>query len=606
MVTEVSGPAGGVGPGASVDITTTVINTGKEPTGKFLVGFYLSTDETITTSDPFLGRFKPKMGPEERRTVRVTLRIPPTQEFGKYYLGAIADYTHAIPELKEENNSVTGNTILISPADLVMTKTASEPAQVQTDTLITITSTVNNKGTGATGFFKMGFYLSLDATIVPSADLFLGEQSVESLVAGGSSDVRLSVDIPNVATGPYTVGVVADYTHAVKEENEENNTQTGKPLDVTFAPATATSVAVGLVHSCATFTNGRVKCWGENSFGQLGQITPNTATPVTVNGITTARSLSSGLYHTCALIEGGSVKCWGYNGFGQLGDKTKTSNMTTPVTVSGITSATAIAGGFYHTCATLSQKTVQCWGHNDQSQLGNGTTQDSATPVTVIGITEAIAISSGFTHNCAVLSTGKVQCWGDNGKGQLGNGTTEDSNTPITVNDITTATLASLGDPHSCILQSDGKIKCWGYNGRGQLGNGTATSTTTPVTVSGINTAKVLDAGHNHVCAVLQDGITKCWGSGSKGQLGNGTSMASPLPVLVQGIPMATSVSTNDAHTCAVHTQGIVACWGFNGMGQLGDGTHQDSATPVTVLGLTAPVMPIDQPLPPPLTGNTP
>ncbi len=593
IITEVSGSTTGVGPGASIDITTTVVNTGKDPTKKFLAGFYLSTDKTITTSDTFIGRFKPTMGANEQRRVRITLTIPAAQEFGKYYLGGIADYTNAIPETNEDNNTFVGNTISITPADLVVTKMGSETTRINTDAVITITNAVSNKGTAATGGFKVGFYLSLDVTATSTAtstDIFLGERSIASLAVGEVSEATTTVDIPNLATGSYRLRVMADYANAVREGDEKNNSRTAeKPLEVTFVPAEATSVVAGLVHSCAAFKSGRVKCWGDNSLGQVGNAA-DTTTPVTVGGITTAVSLSAGLYHTCAVLSGGTVQCWGYNGFGQLGNKSSGSSVTAPVTVSGITDATAIAGGFYHSCAVLAKGTVQCWGHNDRGQLGNGTTQDSVTPVTVDGITTATAIAAGFSHTCAVLSTGGVQCWGDNAKGQLGGELAADAKPMVTVKGITMAKSVSLGDAHSCIVQSDGQIKCWGYNGRGQLGDGATTSTTTPVTVGGINTAKVIDAGHNHACAILADNTVKCWGSNSKGQLGNATFTAYLAPIAVEGMAGVRSISTNDAHTCAAQDEGKVQCWGFNGMGQLGNGTKVDSATPIAVLGITAPV----------------
>ncbi len=81
----------------------------------------------------------------------------------------------------------------------------------------------------------------------------------------------------------------------------------------------------------------------------------------------------------------------------------------------------------------LSDGTVQCWGDNDNGELGNGTTTNSSVPVTVSGITNATAVASGMYHTCVVLNDGTLQCWGDNSYGELGNGTTTDSSVPVTV-----------------------------------------------------------------------------------------------------------------------------------------------------------------------------
>ena len=46
----------------------------------------------------------------------------------------------------------------------------------------------------------------------------------------------------------------------------------------------------------------------------------------------TATSIAAGAYHTCALVTGGVVKCWGQNSDGQLGTG-NTSPQTSPVVV---------------------------------------------------------------------------------------------------------------------------------------------------------------------------------------------------------------------------------------------------------------------------------
>ena len=66
-------------------------------------------------------------------------------------------------------------------------------------------------------------------------------------------------------------------------------------------------------------------------------------------------------------------------------------------------------------------------------ELGNGSTNQQNSPVSVSGISTATSISSGEYHNCAVLSGGTVKCWGKNNSGQLGNGNTTSQTEPVTV-----------------------------------------------------------------------------------------------------------------------------------------------------------------------------
>ena len=57
-----------------------------------------------------------------------------------------------------------------------------------------------------------------------------------------------------------------------------------------------------------------------------------------------------------------------------------------PVTVTGITNATAVIAGIYHSCALLPGGSIKCWGTNSSGELGDGRLFLSATPVSVVGI----------------------------------------------------------------------------------------------------------------------------------------------------------------------------------------------------------------------------
>jgi hypothetical protein len=184
---------------------------------------------------------------------------------------------------------------------------------------------------------------------------------------------------------------------------------------------TSAIIAAGDTHSCARLSDGTVRCWGANNYGQLGNgTTTGSSTPVAVNGMTAAVEIAAGGKHNCARLSNGTVNCWGLNGYGQLGNGSTTTFFSAPVVVSGMSTAIDIAAGANHSCAVLSNGTVNCWGDNSYGQLGNGTSGGiSRTPVAVSGISTATAIVAGGTHSCARLSDGTVRCWGRNNSAQL-------------------------------------------------------------------------------------------------------------------------------------------------------------------------------------------
>jgi alpha-tubulin suppressor-like RCC1 family protein len=301
-------------------------------------------------------------------------------------------------------------------------------------------------------------------------------------------------------------------------------------------------VETGYYHACVLLSSGAIKCWGQNAYGQLGDGTAtNSSAPVNVSTLSSGvRAISAGLLFNCGLLNTGAVKCWGQNSNGQLGDGSTTQRYS-PVDVSGLTSGVAaIESGYYHACALLNSGAVKCWGNNGSGQIGDGTNANRYTPVDVSGLSSGvIAISAGFYHTCALLSTGAVKCWGLNTYGELGDGTTTTSSTPVNVSTLSSGVSAiSAGGYQTCALLTTGGVKCWGFNSSGQLGDGTITNSSTPVNVSGLTSGvTTISAGYIHSCAVLSTGVIKCWGANSSGQLGDASTTQRTSPVDVSGIP---------------------------------------------------------------------
>jgi alpha-tubulin suppressor-like RCC1 family protein len=350
----------------------------------------------------------------------------------------------------------------------------------------------------------------------------------------------------------------------------------------------ATKVSGGGFHSCAIGTGGAVKCWGDRRSGQLGDGTGgvysgSSSVPVPVSGITGATQVAAGRYHSCAIVTGGAVKCWGGNSYGQLGAGSNADSKV-PVDVSGITGATQISTGDSHSCLLGAGGAVKCWGNNSFGQLGDGSSSNSNVPVPVSGITGATQVAAGSSHSCALVAGGAVKCWGNNSQGKLGDGSTSNSSVPVPVSGITGATQISTGQNHSCAVVAGGAVKCWGNNFNGQLGDGSTSNSSVPVPVSGITGATQISTGDNHSCALGAGGAVKCWGNNFNGQLGDGSTSNSNVPVPVSGMTGATEIEAGENHSCALGEAEVLKCWGYNSNGQLGDGSTSNSNVPVGVL----------------------
>lgn len=313
-------------------------------------------------------------------------------------------------------------------------------------------------------------------------------------------------------------------------------------------------------------------------------LVPGTLPPAlaetTLTSLNRGANFAAGFSHSCALLADGTVQCWGGNQNGQLGNGGKTDFSYVPVTVSGITNAVAIAAGGDHTCALLANGTVRCWGENRFGQLGNGNLTKSAVPVVVIGLTNATAVAAGWEHSCAILSDGRVMCWGLKKR----DAKTVTVDVVVPVSGITNVVALAGGGEHTCAVLADGRVQCWGVNENGQLGDGTTTDSLVPVSVSGIANATAVTAGREHTCALLADGQVQCWGVKI---IANKSGTVSLVPEPVSGIATAVAIAGGHYHSCALLSNGQVRCWGNNSGGELGNGTTTAAIVPVTVRGLT-------------------
>ena len=198
----------------------------------------------------------------------------------------------------------------------------------------------------------------------------------------------------------------------------DNTTTTKKtPIQVSGLSGII-AVAAGAQHSMALTSGGALYVWGDNQFGQVGDAsTTDRKTPVQSN-LTNVVAIAAGEFHSVALLSNGNVYTWGRNASGQLGDGSTTQS-TSPVQV--VTSVAAIAAGFDHTIFVKTNGTVYGSGLNANGQLGDGTTTSPRTsPVQMTGISTATGAAGGEKHTTILLSDGTLKATGYNGQGQLG------------------------------------------------------------------------------------------------------------------------------------------------------------------------------------------
>jgi uncharacterized repeat protein (TIGR02543 family) len=354
----------------------------------------------------------------------------------------------------------------------------------------------------------------------------------------------------------------------------------------------ASPVSVGGGQICATVTSGAVECLGQGNLGQLGYFYGNNYDiPSQAGSISNASTVSAGADSTCALLSTGGVDCWGYNYYGELGNGGGQQYSTSPVSVTGISTATDVSQGGFNTCSALVGGTVDCWGQNGSGEIGDGNTTESAVPVAVSSITNAASVSMGLNSACAVLTTGSIDCWGDNSTGELGDGGAESSSdVPVSVSSVTNAVQVSVGAESACALLATGSIDCWGGDTYGDLGNGAATQSDSPVAVSSITNATSVSVGQDFACATVSTGSVQCWGTDAAGQLGNASTAQSDVPVTVSGLSTASAVSAGSVSACAVLTGGATWCWGSDNQEQLGyvATTPNYSDVPVRIAGLSS------------------
>lgn len=281
--------------------------------------------------------------------------------------------------------------------------------------------------------------------------------------------------------------------------------------------ATVQQVSTGYDSACA-LASGKVKCWGNNASGQLGNHSTSTSTsPVAVYDAKNpapiipspcggwfqpsctpvpqpsspiagryVEKVSVGRSHTCALADA-RVFCWGDNSHGQLGNNSNTSS-TIPVAVAindaVVAGPTVCKSSFLGVCVS--------WGPSTPAVHGSALRQK-----------EVVDIVAGEYFTCAAASDGTVACWGEGDNGRLGTNSIADTKVPTAVyvqaalSGKKAIALSRVADAAVCVLAVNkaevvtsrvGNPYCWGMGmGDGALPAGKTTTSNAKVNKNSCN-----------------------------------------------------------------------------------------------------------------------
>lgn len=170
----------------------------------------------------------------------------------------------------------------------------------------------------------------------------------------------------------------------------------------------AVKISAGHQSTCVVLDNGQAKCWGANAAANLGYDDTTQRGDATnpMSGVTAlnlgtgrlAKQVDAGGTHTCAVLDDDTLKCWGDNSRGQLGYDDQATrgdtsgSMAALVTVSLGATVRALSLGAYHTCAITSDYRLKCWGNNLSGELGYDDTAERGSSAGSMAALSPVAI----------------------------------------------------------------------------------------------------------------------------------------------------------------------------------------------------------------------
>jgi len=314
------------------------------------------------------------------------------------------------------------------------------------------------------------------------------------------------------------------------------------PLSSPLPLPTKPRFVADLSHACVLTPTGRLRCWGSNNFGELGDgsttpRTPGSPAEVPIEGV--AR-VTVGSRFTCALRVDRTVWCWGSGPIGPAWDAS-----LVPKKVAGLAPARGLMANAYALCVAEADD-VRCWGRNWHGGGGRPALVLDDTPV-ALGVGPVTGLCPAQPIAVVARQSGEVVLVEALGRSALLSSAAERS---------TAAPLRALRCSNSTrlwMLTGDGRVTL-SEEVEGSGARRVSVLALPPIRALGVNVGPLRSA-------VAADGRLYAWGDNESGELADGTKKGREIPAPIEGLSGVSTAGLLIGGGCAVADRGLW-CWG--------------------------------------------
>jgi len=282
-------------------------------------------------------------------------------------------------------------------------------------------------GLNTTGIIGDNSTVSRSGPVSPITSGVLSGKVFKDLSIGNTHTCSLSTDNKVFCWGSNTGGTLGNNSFTSSFLSPVEATTSG-----TFLTETFKKIQVANAGSCVLAVSGNLYCWGNSYYN--GSLASARRVPTLVNSSTSSIGtipikdvVSFGLGF-CALTNLQQVYCWGNNTYGGLGNNYATTTPSEiPVLIGDSSTSTyfskkiyRIFGGTRGVCALDTANKIYCWGHYD---LAGDLYTVARMPVEISLATNTYGtmqnklvktLALGDQFICASTIPTGLTCWGDN------------------------------------------------------------------------------------------------------------------------------------------------------------------------------------------------